>query len=240
MSFQFPCSQCGESYEVGEADVGRRFRCKQCDEICVVEKPRRSATPKPKPAPKSVRDKSEDDSSERQAKRRTPSASRSQSTRNSAADEDAYEDYDFDEDDAPTPRTRPRKRPKAKSFSMPSWLSLPGASRRYLIPLIVGVVTFLLGLASPMAGMAFGFVFFAAGMIKFAIGSSMGVAVAFSEDFVCGLLYLFCPFYAFHHHRTRREEHAPGQRWREDGGLFIIALAIVFICLMILHGAYDR
>jgi ribosomal protein S27E len=185
MPLKVTCPDCFRDYKVQDQHVGKKFRCKGCGAIVTAK------APKPKPKAKVV------------------------------DDYDDWEEYDSDETDGtgfgeddgylpppPKPRSRavserrpPRRKKKAARGT--SELPLP-------LPMLIcgGLMLVLLGMSfiTPIAGALLLGILFLTSVVLMLHGGLRMLITPFQEDIVCGLLYLFVPFYWLYYVITRWDE----------------------------------
>ena len=81
--------------------------------------------------------------------------------------------------------------------------------------IVVAVIGVLVGLAAPTVGMILVFPAIVCGGIIGAVGGFRILLNAFAEDTLCGLLYLFLPYYSMYYLVTR---------WAENSRPFLLSL----------------
>jgi len=231
-----PCTGCGFVYRVGDDKAGRRFKCRQCDEVIRVADGRRGPSQQRK-----------DSSRERPAKAASQSEweESDQYTYQEYDDYESYESYgdtSYDYDDSyeeyrpararrsttrkkknRTSRTSRKNESSEISFASPLvWLGFP-----ILSWLIAIAVTFVI----PTAGLVLMTGLVIAGYVISMIAGLRSLVVAFREDLMCGVLYLFLPFYSLYHMITRWEDHKSPFWMGICGVLLIIGAAFGFPAL---------
>ena len=229
------CTGCQHEYRVADDKAGKRFKCRDCGDICTVpaakrRKPGSSATPKRrKPKKQAPRDEWEDD------------------TASSSDDYESYDDYGTDDggydtddggyDDYEPARSR-RKSPsqtgkaKPKKKKRKASRSGDGSGLAFTHPLVwlgFPVVATLLNmgliLIFPMAGFVLSIILGIGGFLLAFIGGIKSLIGAFQEEVVCGLLYLFVPMYSLYYLVTRWEDQRAAFLMNVCGSLLTIGMA---------------
>lgn len=236
MAITFACEKCGKPFEVADELAGKRCRCKQCGHTFLI--PMRSSRGSVRPE-SSLRS---DAARPRQA-RPAPSP----------VDDDPYGIDDVVA--PPKPGVDPEweefvlpKRPgfspspklkKANSRgssrergSLPSWVPLAGLG-------VLGI-SFLFALFSSTAATVFvvGVALIGIGLVV--VGSIQCLITPFREDIVCGLLYIFMPFYALYYLSSRWEDMKRGFVKILLGYGCIIGIALISPALSASRGAAMR
>jgi hypothetical protein len=208
------CTGCQHEYRVADDKAGKRFKCRDCGDICTVpaakrRKPGSSATPKRrKPKKQAPRDEWEDD------------------TASSSDDYESYDDYGTDDggydtddggyDDYEPARSRrksPSRSGKATKKKRKASKSDDGGRFSFTSPLVwlgYPVAALLLTVAAlfivPVVGAILAVILVIVGLLLGLVGGILSIVGAFKEDVVCGLLYLFVPFYSLYYLVTRWEQ----------------------------------
>ena len=203
MGVKFQCGQCGTSYEVSEKYAGKRVKCRQCQAAVQVPE-----------AIVELGDADMDTSvagplaglldEELAGGPALPGVGSAAAGSPFAAS-------------GPVPRTAPagggrrseggspRRKPKRQ-------MKVP----RSAVAVGVCVLIVLLGLAIPPLGALVGAVAVIGGVGLLLVGSLWCLGVPFQEDILCGLMYLFVPFYSLYYLITR---------WPEMRKPFLVSLA---------------
>lgn len=199
MSIAVECEVCATSYKVADKFAGKKFKCKECGETCQV------------PGGTSV------------SKTQKPPVKRKPVVQ----EEDDYGDYDTadeDSEDEEESYEAPRKRrtvAKTKSKAKPkkkrssgggiSWDgSIPPFTSPVMclgVPAALALLSFVVTLISTDLGIKCSLLMTVVGFVVIFVANIRGIIVAFREDVMCGLAYLFLPFYSLYHLITRWDEH---------------------------------
>lgn len=251
MSFTYSCHQCDAEYEIQDQHIGRRFRCKQCSAICTAEKPEAAADSRPakntnptsngsnqrKPRPETParpRKKAvaKDDYDDVEIVEKKSSRDEYEEYEE-YEDADAYEDYEDEYEERTPRRSNPsrkrgkpsRKRGKSESFGE----RFKGLGTIFGSPFFIWSIPFIGGISIPLLAYIHSYLgFMVAGpMLVFGIGLSIyggfkSIKVAFDEEFMVGIFYLFVPFYSLYHILTRFDEHLPALGCSFYGFLLIV------------------
>lgn len=229
MTIAFPCERCGHRFEVDRALAGKKCRCKKCGHVFIIPVPRQSreasapiqsfdasggaastAGPRRPPSPAAPRP-SRLDPPKQPAAPPVPSIlddiddpydlGNSTAPALKRAAPEPHEDEEFIPPRGPKPiPSRPKKKKRNRSGdawyeNVPGWVWLS----------VLGVygTLFLLALASPSMSVVLFGVLFLTVMALYAVGAIGMLIVPFRESGVCGLMYLFVPFYALYYLMTR-------------------------------------
>lgn len=212
MSIRVVCDQCQAKYLIADEHAGKKVRCKKCGEICPVpsgSRPSKAATGLAKKPSKASKPK--------------------------APDGDEFDDYgdgsDGDDEELiarPAPRRvkkakskkAQRSKPKRKNPLADFHIDFMEARTILGLPAAGALVTMLVeGVAGDTAGVCVLGFFLVLGVILSLVASVMAIIVAFEEDVLCGLMYLFLPFYPLYHLITR---------WDEQKKPFLMSLCAMF------------
>lgn len=215
MPIRVVCDQCQAKYLIPDEHAGKKMRCKKCGEICPVPSGSRPSKAPTGPAKKPSKP----------SKPKAPAA-------------DEFDDYgdgpDDDEEDEeliarPVSRrakkAKPKKaeRSKSKRKNPLAGFQFDFTEARTILglPAVGALLTMLVeGAAGDTAGVCvLGFIFVLAAILSLVSGV-MAIIVAFEEDVLCGLLYLFLPLYALYHIITR---------WEEQKKPFLMSLCAMFV-----------
>ena len=208
------CTGCQFKYHIANDKAGKRFKCRECGEICTVPGGKRSAagssgTPKRRKRTKpAAKDEWEDDTASSYDEYESYDDGGYDSY---GTDDDAYEDYQPARSCRSSPSRSAKTKPKKKnrkasrsddgvrfSFTSPLvWLGFPFAAT-----LVTMAAVFIV----PVVGVILAIIVSIIGLILIFIGGIRILIGAFQEDVVCGLLYLFVPFYSLYYLVTRWEE----------------------------------
>ena len=204
------CGGCGSTYKVKDQNAGKRFQCKHCDEM--VRVPGGGGAPKRRKKPE-YDDYAEDDYDD--------------GDDDYGADDydDGYDDYGDDGyDDYEERRPAPRRRSPKKS----SLTRYVGNPLLWIgIPIGIGLFVGLLSMIAVGAGVVAGFGAVAVcGIISVCFGLH-SLVLAFKEDAVCGIMYLFVPFYSLYYLITR---------WDEQREPFVTQLSMTLAMILAMVG----
>lgn len=211
------CPECLRTFKVPSQYVGKRIRCKGCQAEFRIELPREKPTTKSRSG----------------AAYEDPDAAPRPQTRRPAKKEEPVDPWMQDDEEeleaAPLPKKRPAKRPvrseseeeeeddrprrrrtrgSSGGSSGGSWFNQQSKSFKCLM-VVSGLIAsaWMARLVSPGAGMALMVV---AGIAAMLIGVALSLygglkclGLAFEEDFVCGILWLFVPLYGLYFIATR-------------------------------------
>lgn len=179
MPIKVKCPQCYEKYQLADKLAGKKVRCKQCGEPIQIPNPRQ------RPA------------QSRPSRKRSAPAKRRPPKPKPVADDYGIDDFDDYGDDfaAPAPPRPSRSRGRRKksssssgSFQQRAWMIFGG----------IFLLFFLISLFSPTFRVVFTILAVLSGLV-FSLWGGLSILVeAFKEDIVCGLLYLFAPFYSWY------------------------------------------
>ena len=217
MTIAFPCEKCGKKFEVDQALAGKKCKCKQCGHIFLIPVPRQSST-----APKGVKTFGATDgapasrpASARPAPRRPAPASspspvadpygfaEARSRSIPTADLDDDEEFLPPRPGKPISERKPRKRSGGFSIeNIPGWAYLVLGA--LVLVAIVAAFTSHTGMAVVWGGVL------VIAFIAMAVGSIGLLIVAFQEGLMCGLMYVFLPFYGLYYVISRWED---TKRW---------------------------
>lgn len=194
MSIAVECEGCSASYKVADQHAGKKFKCKECGELCLVPGGNASSKTRKPPPKKRV------------------------------VEEDDYGEYDESESDDGDAYEAPRKRrsasttlakkPKKKKTTSGGGRSWDGTIPPFTspvmclgVPAVFAVLTAIVVLISPRIGLMFFLLTTVIGGLTSFVANIRSLIVAFREDAMCGLAYLFVPFYSLYHLITRWDEH---------------------------------
>jgi hypothetical protein len=210
------CPECLRTFKVPSQYVGKRIRCKGCQAEFRIELPREKSATKSRSG----------------AAYEDPDAAPRPKTRRPAKKEEPVDPWmqDDEEEDAleaaPLPKKRPVKRPvrkEAEEDDRPrrrrargssegsgggSWLNQQSKSFKCFM-VVIGLIAsaWMTRLVSPGAGSAImlvaAIVAMLAGVAMSLYGGLKCLGLAFEEDFVCGILWLFVPLYGLYFIATR-------------------------------------
>ncbi len=223
MPIRVVCDECQAKYVIADEHAGKKVRCKKCGEICLVpsgSRPSKASTGSTKKPSKAVKPKPTDDG------------------------EEEYDDYGESSDDEelisrPAPRrtkiakkAKPKKaarsKPRLKNPFADFQINFTEARTILGLPFAGALLTALVeGVGGDTAGVcSMGFVVVVAAILSL-VASFMAIIVAFEEDVLCGLMYLFLPMYALYHTITR---------WDEQKRPFLMSLCAMFAIFAQLGG----
>lgn len=217
MALSFACEQCGKTFNVDESLAGNLGKCKRCGHIFTIPGPGRkpaaasAAPPRSRPGSSADRPRSAaqpvpqptlaapafdpygiDDAPAPLPPRRTPLA--------------AFENEEAAVGSEPVQPARTTRKKRRKRGGVTGGWMLGGPVATGLMALLaglilVGVIVVGISLGSVAGTLAMGAV--GLGVILMFIGSIGSLVVAFQESAVCGLMFLFVPFYALYYLITR-------------------------------------
>lgn len=201
MSIAVECEMCATSYKVADKFAGKKFKCKECGETCQVPGGVTASKTRKPPAKRKPIVQEEDDYGDYDT-----------------ADEDSDEDEEVYE--APrrrrsvvTTKTKAKAKPKKKRSSGGgiSWDgSIPPFTSPVMclgVPTALALLSFVVTLISTDLGIKYSVLMTVVGVVVICVANIRAIIVAFSEDVMCGLAYLFLPFYSLYHLITRWDEH---------------------------------
>lgn len=229
------CTKCDYGYRVSDDKAGKRFKCRECGEVCVVpaakkrKRPTSAAPKRRKPRKKPVQDEWDD----------TAASTDDYESYDEYESHDAYgssgdEDYDAYEDYQPAQRRRrkPSRAGKSKPKKKRRVSKYDDSESMFcnplvwlVFPIVATVFTILVFAIFPMCGLAIAVILALRGFGLNLIGSIRLMVDAFREELVCGLLYLFLPFYAFYYLVTRWEQQKSAFLMSLCGSLLIFGFA---------------
>lgn len=197
MPIRATCDSCFSEFTLKDEMAGRKFRCKDCGAVVQAPAGRRQPTG------------SRSGGTGRPAANRRPASQRRRPVRDEFAD---------DRDDYSEPRRRPARGGRGKSRKK------SGLSGGTIALLGVGGFLLLVGLAGlfvPGIAMLYIILALITGVALSLWGGIKLLVTAFQEDAICGVMFLFVPFYWLYFTITR---------WHETSKPFIVyALGVVAV-----------
>ena len=205
MPIAVTCEGCEKRYQVKDDLAGKRIKCPNCQDVLTVGGKPAAAPAKSKPKP--------------------------------VDDDDVDDDFNDDDDDdfnelqksrrRVAEKSGKKKKNKSGSGNTPWTLIIGGAAGGFF--LLTAVMAFI----SPVVSVGMTFLFFLAALGLGMVGGIGCLIKAFQEDVVCGLLYIFLPFYGLYYLITRWDDVQPFGKCLLGG----IGCQFLAIALFVLNAA---
>ncbi|MEO6807686.1 MAG: hypothetical protein ABI353_01050, partial [Isosphaeraceae bacterium] len=229
MSITFPCSQCGQRYQVDESLTGKRMKCKKCETVMKIPASNPSAPTRPplqtfgtaaSPAPPPPKPA---------ARRPAPPPPADRFTIDDVEDPYGLDSAplpsvapkpmdDWDDELLPARATIARAKPSSSKSkgsrsdgdvmdAVSKWTAIVGCGALGVFILLTLIGVFVIPYRGVLLlGMVMSVVALLVAMVMIGTGAIWGLVLSFMESALCGLLYLFLPFYGLYYIITRWDE----------------------------------
>jgi hypothetical protein len=239
MAILVVCDECSCEYQVDAKHAGRKFRCKHCGTAVTVpgtmkkagSSPPSSTTKKPAPSKKAAASEQPAPPTRKPKPRPKPAVEQPQP-------DDEWEDYGEDNGEeelelppakSTTPKKSKKSKKKRKSAGSPfgalaggNWVTTLGA---------VSAIALVLLLALSFVHQGFALLFaICTGLISVGlllVGGIWSLVIPFRESVVCGLCYLFVPFYALYYLISRWDEMWKPWVMQIGASVMLLLLAVI-------------